>query len=202
MESILQLPGVVLASTVLLGLTSMLLLLGRSWRWIAGGLALQYLGVFILTAFSWALLFAFVKLVAGWMAVLILWVAIANQPEGWPQEQLEWANVIFRTLAAGITILVMIAISQGVSSWLPQVDQPVITGALLLGGLGLLHLGLTTQPLRVIIGLLTVLSGFEILYAALENSLLVAGLLSLLNLGIALAGAYIVQLPFIEEPPA
>ena len=30
---------------------------------------------------------------------------------------------------------------------------------------GMLHLGMTTRPMRVIIGLLTVLSGFEILYA-------------------------------------
>jgi hypothetical protein len=32
--------------------------------------------------------------------------------------------------------------------------------------------------------------------------LLVAGLLSALNLGIALTGAYMAILPYVEEPPA
>ena len=45
------------------------------------------------------------------------------------------------------------------------------------------------------IGLLTFLSGFEILYAALENSVLVAGLLAAINLGLALVGAYLASAP-------
>ena len=58
-------------------------------------------------------------------------------------------------------------------------------------GMGLLHLGISAQPLRIILGLLTVLSGFEIIYAALESSLLVAALLAVVELGLSLTGAYI-----------
>jgi hypothetical protein len=42
----------------------------------------------------------------------------------------------------------------------------------------------------VVLGLLTFLSGFEVLYAAMESSSLVTGLLAVVNLGLALAGAY------------
>ena len=58
-------------------------------------------------------------------------------------------------------------------------------------GLGMLHLGMTAQPFRVIVGLLTVLSGFEALYAALESSVLVAAMLSIVDLGLALVGSYL-----------
>lgn len=194
-------PGIAIPSLILLISTAMLLLLGRNWRWMSGALAVQYFGVFVFTSFSWPLLIALVKLVAGWMAVLVLWVTVANTSESWPQEQAEASGRIFRVLAAGITLSIVFAASQEVYSWIPGVDLGLVTGSLILGGLGLLHLGLTTQPLRVIIGLLTVLSGFEILYAGLENSLLVAGLLAGLNLGIALVGAYITILPHVEEPP-
>ena len=67
-------------------------------------------------------------------------------------------------------------------------------------GMGLLHLGLTNHPFRVTLGLLTVLSGFEILYAAVETSTLVAGLLAGINLGLALVCAYLLVAPLLEEP--
>jgi hypothetical protein len=66
-------------------------------------------------------------------------------------------------------------------------------------GVGLLHLGMTTRPFRVIIGLLTVLAGFEILYAAVESSVLVAGLLAAINLGLALLGSYFLSIAAPEE---
>jgi hypothetical protein len=72
-------------------------------------------------------------------------------------------------------------------------------GAILLIGMGLLHLGMTTRPLRVLIGLLTMLSGFDLLYAAVENSVLVAGLLAVVTLGLALVGAYLLDTLSMEE---
>ena len=82
---------------------------------------------------------------------------------------------------------------------IPGIGLPVITGSLVLMGLGMLHLGMTIQPFRVILGLLTVLSGFEALYAALESSILVAAMLSTVNLGLALVGAYLLTARKSEE---
>jgi len=65
--------------------------------------------------------------------------------------------------------------------------------------MGLLQLGLTALPLRITIGLLTVLSGFEILYAVVETSTLVSGLLAGVSLGLALVGAYLLTIPTMEE---
>jgi hypothetical protein len=71
-------------------------------------------------------------------------------------------------------------------------------GSFFLIGIGLLQLSLTSHPLRVVIGLLTVLSGFEILYATMESSVLVTGLLAGVNLGLALVGAYLLVAPAME----
>jgi hypothetical protein len=68
---------------------------------------------------------------------------------------------------------------------------PVTNGSLLLIGMGLLHLGITARILPVTMGLMTVLAGFEVLYASVEGSVLVAALLAVINLGLALVGSYL-----------
>jgi hypothetical protein len=50
-----------------------------------------------------------------------------------------------------------------------------------------------------LLGLLTVLSGFEIVYSAVETSTLVAGLLAGVTLGIAVVGAYLITALSEEE---
>jgi hypothetical protein len=70
---------------------------------------------------------------------------------------------------------------------------------MLLIGMGLLKLGFTVQPLQATLGILTALSGFEILYATIERSALLAGLLAGITLGLALAGAYLMMAPHLEE---
>ena len=72
---------------------------------------------------------------------------------------------------------------------------------LLLAGMGLLQMGMTSQPLRMVIGLLTFLAGSEIIYSALENSVLVAGLLAAIDLSLALIGAYLMAAPSMKDNP-
>jgi len=103
--------------------------------------------------------------------------------------------------AAAMVAVLAAAATPQVEAMIPGVSRPVIAGGLLLAGMGLLHLGLTAEILRVILGLLTVLAGFEILYAAVETSILLAGLLAVVNLGLALAGAYLMTAARPEETP-
>jgi hypothetical protein len=92
-------------------------------------------------------------------------------------------------LSAALTLAAALAAAPGLAAWL-GIRLPAAWGSLGLIGVGLIHLGITGQPFRVMLGLLTVLAGFEIVYAAVENSALVAALLSVINLGLAMAGAY------------
>jgi hypothetical protein len=111
----------------------------------------------------------------------------------WPQGRL------FRLFAAAIVVILIVASTPQVETIIPGISRPVIAGGLLLISMGLLHLGLTAEVLRVILGLLTVMAGFELLYATVETSILLAGLLSIVNLGLALAGAYLMTASPSEE---
>ncbi len=180
-------------------ITSVGLLLQRDWRWGLGLLAAQYLSIFWLVQTHWPISMAAGKLVTGWMACVVLGMAQLNtdvpqEPESaWPQGRL------FRLFAAGIITAATFALSLRASSWL-ELSLPIAWGSLLLAGMGLLQLGTSAQPFRVVIGLLTILAGFEIIYAAVESSTLVAALLSAVNLSLALTGAYLLNMPQGEKP--
>jgi hypothetical protein len=60
-----------------------------------------------------------------------------------------------------------------------------------MGGLGILRIGLSEEPMPAGFGLLTFLSAFDLFYVALEPSLAVAGLLGAISFLIALAAAYL-----------
>jgi len=194
-----NLPPVAVPAFMLVTLTSIVLLMGRSWRWMIAALAVQYVGVFILSSFSWPLEMAIVKLVAGWMAGATLGVGMAYARGSWQvEEQLRASGRILRLLVALLIGLVIYSSAPRFQEWLPDTGMEAILGGMILFGMGLLHLGFSGHPFRVITGLLTILSGFEILYASLEVSVLVAGLLAAVNLGLALACVFIMIAPSLE----
>jgi len=174
-------------------LTASALLVIRDWRWTIGIFALQYVGVMVLVQLNWPLGMALVKLVVGWMAGAALGLTQVG-PAGAGHEESSWPSTrLFRILSAGLIILVVFFLSPKVAFWLPGVALSQVYGGFGLIGLGLLQIGMTARPLRVVIGLLTILAGFEILYAAVELSVLVAGLLAAVNLMLALVGSYLLN---------
>jgi len=172
--------------------TSVGSLLVRDWRFSIIFLALQYLGMFILVLQHWPLGMATVKVVAGWMAAAILGMTRSGlATQGFDEKSIWPRGRLFRLFAAGIVGLIVSVVTPGVSTIMADAGFAVTSGSLLLIGMGLLHLGITVSILRVTIGLMTVLSGFEIIYSAVEGSVLVAALLAIINLGLALAGSYL-----------
>ncbi len=179
-------------AVVMILVTSVGLLLVRDWRWTIILLAVQYLGIFILTLQHWPVGMASVKLVAGWMSAAILGMTRSGLPSQDIDEQDLWPRGrLFRLFAAGMVVLIVAVATRGVDTIMADAGYAVSGGSLLLIGMGLLHLGITSYILRVVIGLMTVLSGFEVLYSAVEGSILVAALLAVINLGLALVGAYL-----------
>jgi hypothetical protein len=196
MESILP-----WAAVALLLVTSTGLLLSRDWRWSLGLLAAQYAGVFLLITQHWPFGLAAVKLVTGWMTAAALGVTRLGLSEAgngsesaWPQGRL------FRLFASAIVVVLVAAVTPAFESMIPGISRPVVVGGALLFGMGLLHLGFTSETLRIVLGLLTLLAGFEALYSTVEASILLAGLLSLINLGLALVGSYFMTAANQEEP--
>ncbi len=179
-------------AVVIILITSTGLLIVRDWRWSIIMLAVQYLCMFILTLQHWPLGMASVKLVAGWMSAAILGMTRSNFPAQDFEETGIWPRGrLFRLFAAGMVLLIVLVITPKVDTVMADAGFAVTSGGLLLIGMGLLHLGITSHILRVVIGLMTVLSGFEILYSTVEGSILVAALLAAINLGLALVGGYL-----------
>jgi hypothetical protein len=178
--------------------TSAGLLLSRDWRWSLGFLATQYLSAFWMVQLHWPVSMATAKLVTGWMACAVLGIAQLNAYRDGERETSKPQGRLFHFFTAGVVLAVTFAVSERASTWL-GLDLPIAWCSLLLIGLGLLHLGITSDPFRVVISLLSILAGFEILYAAVESSILVTALLAVVTLGLALAGAFFLDTIQEEE---
>ncbi len=181
-------------AVALLLATSTSLLINRDWRRDMALLAVQYLGAAILVGQHWPFGMAAAKLVTGWMAAAAIGMTINALPEHdevieqfWPRGR------AFRLFMVGMIAVLTIAVTPRMDISIPGMGMPVIAGGILLIGIGLLHLGTSSQIERVIFSLLTILAGFEILYAAVEGSILVQALLSIVNLGLGLVGAYLIN---------
>lgn len=199
---------------VIVGFSSLLLLISSNWRWSISSLVMQYFGVFILIIGEWRLPMAATVVLAGWIASFVLFTAISGlirdvesiNIERISEFQLFDASEnnpisakLFRLIAAGVVGLAIVSLVSEVTAWIPGIRLEQSLGALILIGLGLLHLGWTANPFRVVLGLLTVLVGFEIFYSVVEVSALVAGLLAGVTLGLSLVGAYMIIAPSMES---
>ncbi|MFN2194881.1 MAG: hypothetical protein ACK2UW_02000 [Anaerolineales bacterium] len=184
---------------LLIVFTSTSLLISRNWRISILMLALQYLGVFVLVAQSWPLEMAIVKMITGWIAGAVIGLIFVSAHSEYIPAEIWPAGQLFKLLMVLLTIITIWSLAPNLISWVPGSSIIQMTGGLILLGMGILQISLVIQPLPVVLGLLTFLSGFEILYAVVERSILIAGLLAGVNLTLALVGAYLIALPGMEE---
>lgn len=187
--------------SIFLFLTGSAIIIVPGRRWMTGLLALQYVGVFLLVSLSWPLEIAVVKIVAGWMSAAILFLAFGTSPPADEKERLTASlpGLYFMGFAAVLIGLSMYSLLPAALRWFLGASPPQVLGGLWLLGLGTLQLSFSRQGTRIIVGLLTVISGFEILYATLEASVLMTGLLALLNIGLSSVGAYLLMAVNLEE---
>lgn len=182
------------AAVVVLAATSTVLLLSKDWRWALSLLAVLYLAAFALVAQYWPIGLAAVKLVTGWISTAALGMTRLNLPAEEDGSEENWLEGRpFRLFGAAIVFLTAFAAAPRVQEMIPGIGLPVTIGSLILIGVALLRLGTTSHLLRVVVSLLILLCGFETLYATVESSILVAALLSVVNLGLALTGSYLLM---------
>jgi hypothetical protein len=173
--------------------TSTAMLINRDWRLSLGALAVQYVAAFWLVTRHLPFVMGSAKLITGWMVVAALGMTRLGLPlaEDEKEDTFLPRGQWFRVVLIFVVVLVVMGATPRIESAIPGLGWQVIAGSLLLIGAGVAHLGITSDTLNVILGLLTMLTGFEILYAAIESSILVAGLLAVTNLGLGIAGSYL-----------
>jgi uncharacterized membrane protein HdeD (DUF308 family) len=155
--------------------------------------------MFLIIASFWTFEVAVAKLLTGWVAGIVLGFILVLEPEvsiavniDLEQERQKLpTGQLFRLLGASLILLAIWSSSSSARVLAPGVGLAQFYGGAILICMGLLHLSLTSQPLRIVLGLLTILAGAEIIYDSMENSILVTSLLSFVSLSLALVGAYL-----------
>ncbi len=174
-------------------ITTTIMLINRDWRISLGALALQYIAAFWLVTRHLPFVMGSAKLITGWMVVAALGMTrlgLSTLDDDKEESSLLHGSW-FRLILMCIVALVTIGATTRIEAAIPGLGLQVIAGSLLLIGAGVVHMGVSSDLLRVILGLITMLTGFEILYAAVESSILVAGFLSVISLGLGLVGSYL-----------
>ncbi|PKO11330.1 MAG: hypothetical protein CVU40_00900 [Chloroflexi bacterium HGW-Chloroflexi-2] len=185
MNSLIDILPVLLA-----GLSSLILFIKKKWRWNILAMAAIYVSVFWMVLQVWPTGLAVIKLIAGWMAGAILGSAVKEDSELLVEDNK--VEQRFKFVIVMIIWIFSFSIMQSLKIKLPIPDS-LLWGGVLLIIMGILQIGMSTRPVRIIFGLLTAFSGFEVLYAGVEQSVLVAGFLVIITLGIALVGVLFIQ---------
>lgn len=175
---------------LLAGISSLILFINKKWRWNILAIAFIYVSVFWMVLQVWSTGLAVVKLITGWMAGAILGSTVKDESELLIED-----NKVEQRFKVVIVLIIWIfsfSIMQSIKTRLPIPDT-LIWGGILLIIMGILQIGMSIRPIRIIFGLLTAFSGFEVLYAGVEQSVLVAGFLVAITLGIALVGVLFIQ---------
>ncbi|HSM25949.1 MAG TPA: hypothetical protein VK856_13885 [Anaerolineaceae bacterium] len=175
---------------IIVALSSLFLFVSKNWRWNVIVLAIQYVAVFWMILQVWTLGLAVVKLISGWMAGAILGSSLQMENSVTKDDSISEKR--FKIVLIIIIWIILYSITPQLQEWLPVPDNLII-GATILIVTGILQFAITSNPIRVIIGLLTSFSGFEVIYAGIENSIVVAGFRVIITLGIALTGALFIQ---------
>ena len=190
--------------------TAAVIVVARDWRFWLWSLLVQYvlLGVLHLRMLSPEL--ALIKLVAGVLVCpMLYWAArwveserghraeierqriagtgkVPLPPLPWPVRPTNW---MFRLLSILLLGIVLYSVSRAFS--LPFVDADIAPVCIWLWLVGLLTLVLTSEPLPAGVGLLTLVSGFELFFDAMSPGLVGIGILAAIDLLMGLAISYL-----------
>jgi MFS family permease len=185
--------------------TALIIYLTSNWRIALLALLGQYLLVGLGLAQRIQPEVAFVKILVGILAVLILYLTarrLQEEEDPNPDKESEprilgmhvgWMSgplgLPLRLLSVFLVILALVRLFDNYQLALVPVQVALV--ASWLGAMGMLGLVLSGGPLRVAYAFLTILTGFDLVYATLEPSLAVVGFFSAFTLLASLAFSYL-----------
>jgi hypothetical protein len=146
--------------------------------------SLQTLGVGLLALQVAPVPVAAAKCIVGWLAVTILAITISREKKDFARDKEGLGAPLFR-MALGILVFSSILVLYpGLGGLFRDPPTGILLPSGFLLGIGLVNLGMSEHPLRVALGLLALLQGFELSYMWVEQSLLVLALLAVMDLSI------------------
>lgn len=187
-------------------ITGTLILLVRDWRVMLLALLGQYVSVGLILSQMIPPEIALIKVLVGALVCLMLY--LAARQSGWGvrvephtaqqlfprnvgiRDPLPWTGGAFRALILCLVFILTTVLTRDYP--LPDMPSEVGLSCYWLMLIGLVALMLTGQPLLAGPGLLTALTGFELLYTFLESSLVIVFLLAAVNLLLTASISYLV----------
>jgi hypothetical protein len=194
--------AVVPTTVALLGLaaTAGLIVAITDWRACVFALVAQYVLAGLLLTRVIRPEVAAIKTLIGAMICVVLYITARRA--GWGKLSLEkgeeppsrfqlvlMLGVPFRVMTA----LMGVALAFSAAFKLPLADVPleVSFGVFTLGLMGVFAIALADEPFKGGLGLLTLITGFELFYSSIEQSLAVVGFMGVVNFMLALAISYL-----------
>ena len=187
-----------------------LLVVLTNWRLLIFALGAQYILIGLMLTRVVPIELAAVKALVGVMICPVLYITARRMHWGQAEEESDTEEAVIRPrrrwwwiIGAGLPVRVIVtalalAMSISLASRNPlpiTVDQTLsrefTVGAFSVMLLGLINEALAENPLKVGLGLLSFLAGFELFFTAVEPTLTIVGLLGLTNLILALAISYL-----------
>ncbi|MCK9246599.1 MAG: hypothetical protein M0P11_06555 [Anaerolineaceae bacterium] len=176
-------------------MAGLLNLVRRQWSLNLIALVVQFICLFPILWAALPLQLALIQPFTGLMVTLILYLTLLNVGEVEPinLKPRPTSGEVFRALA-GIFLIATLGtfVPQIKTAIFPSIPLNHLFLSLGLVLIGILQLGTIREPLYLAIGMLTFLSGFELLYIALEFSFLLAALFVAVNLLLAIVGSFFI----------
>ena len=156
----------------------------------------QYISVSWLSITSLPAAGVYAKLITGILVCVILHLGvrlIEDDPVNFEDQRIS-ANLSFRVIALLLVTVASVSVARSNLFAQFEISIEANVGASFLIASSLLNLGLGTEQLRSGIGLLTLISGGELIYSFIEPSLALIALLAMVHLGIVLVISYIISI--------
>lgn len=194
-------------------LTALLIVVAWDWRLAIASLAVQYFAAALLYLDVLEPRFMIIKLFVGWFVCIMLYMTARQvkwgaRPEDVSSEEAGYSpsngqirfgpyllpgNAPFRIFLGLFVSLAVIILAQRQGLRLPAVPEATNLAVFALCGLGLVGLAMTTEPLKAGLGLLTFITGFELFYNSLDQSITMLVFLAATNFILTLTISYLAQ---------
>jgi hypothetical protein len=148
-----------------------------------------YAGVFVVSAQFSSAWSATIRLIVGFASLLMIFLSANGRVLTFPQ--IPRSGWLFSLSGFVLFSLVAVFASINAANFLNFPIDLILAG-FLTAFCGILVLGISGFPLKVILGILVLYCGFSAIYCSLETSILVNGLLSAINLALGIIGSYFV----------
>lgn len=172
---------------IIIFLACVVFLISRRKKILLGSLGVTTICIFIISVQFVTFSSGLVRLIAALASLLVIYISYEDQTEIYNVSPR--SAIIFRIIAFVIMIVVALLEGNAIMGFL-NIPLEVIIGGLIAIFCGLLQLGITSSPLKIILGIIFLYVGFSSIYCVIENSLLVNGLLSLVILLLGGLGMY------------